>query len=219
MVNIKINVKFENSRRYVKRLLAMEGTMMTFLVLATIITILSIIFDVYLLFKNHTLHKKLKYVDEADMWHRLAITDDLTGLYNRNAYNNKMIKMKEDSAEKSYGIILFDVDNFKIINDTRGHLIGDKVLQKVAKILNKIFAESEYKVFRIGGDEFSVVAENVLEDEIIKKLLLLNNHLKNDDIQLSKGYSLVKDDVYEAFKYADEMLYADKLCKKKHLHL
>ena len=187
--------------------------MTIYLVLAIIIAILSQIFPIYLLLQNSRLRKKLKYVDEANMWHRLAITDDLTGLYNRNAYNNKIIKMNEDSTKKSYGIILFDVDNFKTINDTKGHLIGDKVLQNIAKTLREVFNSSEFEIFRIGGDEFSVITENILETEIIKKLLLLKKYIEKQEIGLSKGYSLVESDVYEAFKYADDMLYSDKLAK------
>ena len=196
-----------------------EEKMITLLVLTLIITMFLIIIILKLLLKIHILAEKSKYVDEANMWHKLAITDDLTELYNRNAYNDKFIKMKEDSKKKVYGIILFDVDNFKIINDTKGHLTGDKVLQNVAKVLKEIFIESKYAVFRIGGDEFSVIAENVSENEIIKKLTLLNRYLENDEIQLSKGYSIVKYDPYEAFKCADEMLYSDKLLKKKHLNI
>ncbi|MBP3579798.1 MAG: GGDEF domain-containing protein [Clostridia bacterium] len=188
---------------------------MTFLVLTTIITILFLIITFSLLFKIHLLYKKLKYVDEAKMWHKLAITDDLTGIYNRNAYNNKIIKMKENITKKLYGIILFDVDDFKVFNDTEGHLVGDRVLKEVAKILLEIFPEPKYRVFRIGGDEFAVISENVSENEIIKRLLVLKEHLESsDNIRLSKGYSIVDGNIDQAFKYADEMLYADKQSKK-----
>ncbi len=192
---------------------------MSFIVLTAIITILFVITTICLLFKIHRLHKKLKYVDDANMWHRLATTDDLTGIYNRNAYNNQITRMKESISQKSYGMILFDVDDFKMFNDTKGHLMGDKVLQKVAKTLLEVFPEPKYKTFRIGGDEFSVISENVSENEIIKKLLILKKQLENEsDIRLSKGYSIIKDDIDEAFKYADEMLYADKMSKKS-IHL
>lgn len=192
-----------------------ESIMTIFSVLTTSITGVLLIIILGLLLKIHSLYKKLKYVAEADMWHELAITDALTGLHNRTAYNNRIKRMKENISKKSYGIILFDVDDFKMYNDTKGHLEGDRVLKQVGKVLEEVFPRPKYRVFRIGGDEFSVVAESVSENEIIKRLIVLKSRLEGSgDIRLSKGYSIVKGNIDEAFKYADEMLYADKLSKK-----
>ena len=189
--------------------------MKTVLVLTTTIAIILIGIILKLLLKIQLLTKKIKYVDEANMWHKLAITDDLTGVYNRNAYNLYIDRNRIDKKQKSRGIILFDVDNFKTINDTQGHLVGDIVLKKVAKILTEVFSAPEYRVFRIGGDEFSVLVEGVSEMGIIERLLTLKKRLEEDgDISLSKGYSMIKDNPEEAFKYADEMLYGDKRSKK-----
>ena len=191
--------------------------MIAFLVFTTISVIL---FIISLLVKIYLLSKKLKYVDEANMWHKLAITDGLTRVYNRHAYNNLLIKMRENIIKKVYGIILFDIDDFKLFNDTKGHLAGDEILKKVAKTLLDMFPEPKYKVFRMGGDEFLVISENVSEREIIKRLLSLREILESDsDIRLSKGYSMVKDNIDEAFEYADEMLYVDKLSKNCNLHI
>jgi diguanylate cyclase (GGDEF)-like protein len=189
--------------------------MTTSLVLTTIIIILLIVI-LMLLTIIYFLNKKNKYVDEANMWHKLAITDDLTGIYNRNAYNLYVEENKANTKKESRWIILFDVDDFKIINDTKGHLAGDLVLKNVAKLLLEIFSSCQYRVFRIGGDEFLVLAENVSEDEIIEHLTLVKRRFEmNGGINLSKGYSLIKDSPEKAFRYADEMLYADKLSKKR----
>lgn len=164
----------------------------------------------------YSLNKKNKYVDEANMWHKLAITDDLTGIYNRNAYNLYIEENRANIKKETRWIILFDVDNFKIINDTKGHLAGDLVLKNVAKLLLEIFSSCSYRVYRMGGDEFLVLAENVSEDEIIERLILIKRRFeRNGEINLSKGYSLIKDNPEKAFRYADEMLYADKISKKK----
>ena len=190
--------------------------MKTLLVLTTSVAILLTVIIFILLLKNRTLAKKIKYVDDANMWHKLAVTDDLTGVSNRNAYNLYISKNRKKLKDKFRAIILFDVDDFKLVNDTQGHLAGDKILKDVAKILLEIFSYSEFTVFRIGGDEFAVLAEGVLETEIIEHLIVLNKRLSMEGkISLSKGYSLVKDNRYEeAFKFADDMLYADKLSKK-----
>lgn len=185
------------------------------LVLTTIITILLIVIILKLLFKIRVLSKNNKYVDEAYKWHELAITDDLTGIYNRNAYNLYVTKKRIDIKRKAKWIILFDIDDFKKINDTKGHLAGDAVLVNVAKTLTKVFAGPEYSLFRIGGDEFSVIIDGVSERKIIERLLTLNKSLEECvGVRLSKGYSIIKDNYEEAFKYADEMLYADKRSKK-----
>ena len=180
----------------------------------TIIVIILSVFIFYLLIKNYQLYKKLKYVDEANMWHRLAMTDGLTGIYNRNAYDLQIAEIIKNENIKTKSIILFDVDDFKMINDTKGHLEGDKVLKGVAKILLEIFPEPKYLVFRIGGDEFSVLSCNVSENEIIKRLILLKKRLElGGEIRLSKGYSIIENNPEEAFRNADEMLYADKASK------
>jgi GGDEF domain-containing protein len=73
----------------------------------------------------------------------------------------------------------------------------------------------QYRVFRIGGDEFAVLSEGVSEKRVIERLLALKKRLgENGDISLSKGYSMIKDNPEKAFKYADDMLYADKLSRK-----
>ncbi|MCK4422459.1 MAG: diguanylate cyclase, partial [Candidatus Omnitrophica bacterium] len=89
---------------------------------------------------------------------KLAIEDKLTGLYNRH-YFNKVMK-KELERVKRYGgllsLILIDIDHFKRVNDSFGHVTGDIVLKK----LSRIFKDSARKidvVFRYGGEEFAVV--------------------------------------------------------------
>ncbi len=189
--------------------------MKSFMMLTTIILLILIVIILNLLYKIRVLNKKNKYVDEANMWHRLAVTDDLTGLYNRNAYNLHINKSGNDNKDNIRGIILFDVDNFKMINDTKGHLAGDVVLKNVAKILLDVFPEPQCKVFRIGGDEFSVLTESISEKEIINFLIILEKRLNLEgNTSLSKGYSIIEDNAEEAFKYADDMLYTDKLAKK-----
>ena len=187
--------------------------LLSLLTTGIIILLLFIIF--WLLAKIHILTKQNKYADEANMWHKLAITDSLTGLYNRNAYNLYFEKNKNNSKTDMIGIILFDVDDFKIINDTKGHKAGDEVLKTVSAILLDVFCDPRFKVFRIGGDEFSVLTESVSESEIIKHLIALKKRLDTtQNIKLSKGYSIIETSFEESFQFADEMLYADKLSKK-----
>lgn len=164
---------------------------------------------------NYKLVFRLRKNSEAEIWHTMAFTDDLTGLQNRAAYNKQIIKIEEESKDGQYCIILFDIDHFKEINDTKGHLAGDDVLKFVAKMLLGIFREPVYNVYRIGGDEFAVIGKNTTETQLIQALILVECESKiYDGLRLSKGYSFVCEQVETAFAIADEMLYADKLSKK-----
>ncbi len=174
------------------------------------------------LYKNAKVHKNNANFSEIKKWYHIAMTDDLTKLHNRAAYTRHIERIKEKGIKHSspLGIILFDIDDFKNINDSKGHIAGDEALQTVAKMLMKVFSGKNCDVYRIGGDEFAVVAEKTAEDEIINMMLELRHKEANSDIRLSKGYSLIteKKSFKEAFAEADEMLYADKLAKNvKHM--
>ena len=188
----------------------------TLLVLAIFANLLFLLIIVELLHKNYELRKRAKNFDDVKLWHTLAFKDDLTGLYNRNAYSRHADEIEKLDTTKGYAIMLFDVDNFKKINDTKGHLEGDAVLRCVAKMLFSVFSSHIYTVYRIGGDEFAVIAENTTEKQIISTLLRLSKDMeKSGDVRLSKGYSMIQGSVKNAFKNADDMLYADKESKKQ----
>ncbi|MEJ2656045.1 MAG: GGDEF domain-containing protein, partial [Desulfobacterales bacterium] len=95
--------------------------------------------------------KKVAYFQKA------ATKDGLTGLFNRSAFDiriNDALKMFSEQGEP-VSLILFDVDNFKWINDTLGHIAGDKVLKIVADCLRDAFRKNDF-IARYGGDEFAV---------------------------------------------------------------
>lgn len=153
---------------------------------------------------------------ELEKWHSLAMTDELTKLNNRTAYNKKIRELERD-LKNEHGLMLFDIDDFKEINDSYGHLTGDKTLQTIALMLEDVFWEEHFSVYRIGGDEFAVLGESVTEQEVIDKLLSLRRiEQSQGKLRLSKGYSMIKENNSwkEAFFRADEMLYADKATRK-----
>ena len=90
--------------------------------------------------------------------HIQALKDGLTGLYNRMAYDERVIQ--EHARWKRYGtplsLLLWDIDQFKVINDTYGHQAGDKVLQSVARLLESLVRETDF-VARYGGEEFVIL--------------------------------------------------------------
>lgn len=110
--------------------------------------------------------------------------DPLTGLLNRSAFDSLRHLLACDSSPVT--LLLIDVDKFKAINDTFGHEVGDKTLQRVAELLRHSF-RSDDMCIRIGGDEFAVVMQddtNMLEQRIKSKIEFINHKLKNPDNSL-----------------------------------
>lgn len=95
-----------------------------------------------------------------------AEQDGLTGLYNAMTARNKIdeVLCAPQSMEESHIFILFDLDDFKLINDTFGHVYGDKVLKDTAAELKERFRSSDI-IGRIGGDEFAIMVCNVRSDK------------------------------------------------------
>lgn len=88
---------------------------------------------------------------------RLAVTDGLTGLLNRRATFSRLATIARDAAarNRSYGLMILDIDRFKLINDTHGHAAGDLVLTEVARRLGANMRDGDL-LGRIGGEEFLV---------------------------------------------------------------
>ena len=99
-----------------------------------------------------TLLSVLYFIYCNEMWNQL---DALTGLLNQNSYLNRTVEM-----DRSGGVlVVFDVDDFKQINDRYGHLQGDLCLAEIAACLKKAYARCGY-CYRIGGDEFCVLLKD-----------------------------------------------------------
>ncbi|MCT4631179.1 MAG: sensor domain-containing diguanylate cyclase [Firmicutes bacterium] len=95
----------------------------------------------------------------------MSITDDLTGLFNRKYIENYLNLLIKKGKENSFQIAFIDIDEFKLINDSFGHLVGDEVLIKVSEILTKFLSKD--KIGRYGGDEFLVVSQRKYSEFII----------------------------------------------------
>lgn len=87
---------------------------------------------------------------------RHAHYDELTGLLNRRNFND-ILQKKFDLGDKTGYLIMMDVDNFKLINDKKGHLVGDDVLKHLGGILNNYFNDGSNMISRWGGDEFIII--------------------------------------------------------------
>lgn len=148
--------------------------------------------------------------------------DALTELLNRR-YFDKVLNIYE-TGNNDFALIIVDVDIFKEVNDTYGHAVGDKILQKVANTLKHSFRSIDY-ICRIGGDEFAIVMVEMKSElgyTIQEKIAYCNEVLSNptDDlppVSLSVGVAFAdRENPNESiFKDADKALYYTKEHGKK----
>jgi diguanylate cyclase (GGDEF)-like protein len=97
-------------------------------------------------------------LESEKSYRELSITDELTGLFNQRHFFH-CVKAEIDRSKryaKSLSLILLDVDDFKIFNDTYGHLDGDKVLKEIGRIIHSVIRSAD-SAFRYGGEEFVVI--------------------------------------------------------------
>ena len=158
-------------------------------------------------------------------------TDLLTGIYNKMTYQEKCGELLTQETEKNHSLWIIDIDNFKNVNDTMGHAVGDQVIVGVAHILKNNFTENGF-AGRIGGDEFSVII--TLPDKIKpctesyeKYILGYYEKVKKDveafgktigyNVTLSVGTSCENSPSEELFKLADKAVYHSKNSGKDQL--
>ncbi len=104
--------------------------------------------------------KRIQYIDSRELL-KLSYTDSLTGSCNRAKFDQELTEWMEYSNRYkiSLSLVIFDLDNFKMINDRFGHLSGDKVMQEIASIIRAVIRKQD--VFaRWGGDEFAILLPN-----------------------------------------------------------
>ena len=98
-----------------------------------------------------------------------SITDPLTGAYNRLYVTSEIQKYCQSlKYNLSYACILIDIDYFKTINDTYGHIVGDRLLIEMVKLIKGFFRTSDL-VARIGGDEFLIFIKDIYDQEIVRE--------------------------------------------------
>jgi diguanylate cyclase (GGDEF)-like protein len=121
---------------------------------------------------------------------RSAITDSLTGVYNTRFFHE--ILGRETARAERYNtplsLLMIDIDTFKLVNDTFGHVVGNKVLTQIAKTLENTVRNTDF-VFRCGGDEFGVVLPGTDMEGAMKVAEKILNRVENGEILSSLGYS------------------------------
>jgi diguanylate cyclase (GGDEF)-like protein len=176
--------------------------------------------------KIQELNIKLKKLSEIDV---------LTGVYNRRFFDEyyeiektKVLHQPEYKQEEKYkmnfGIAILDIDNFKKVNDTYGHMVGDNVLKQFVQII-KTLVHSNDIVCRYGGEEFVIIFTRTsrertittiekIREEVEKHQFLFNEEIKDAHVTVSIGFAAFDDDCGQdknnILMIADERLYKAK---------
>ena len=151
----------------------------------------------------------------AEIMEELAYKDGLTGMLNRLAFNREIESLKTDST-----LIMLDMNYLKRVNDEMGHDVGDMYITKIADLMHESFCHGE-KCFRIGGDEFFVLADykstDPLYGESLKRMKELVDEFNSSSertipLSIAHGYAefVTGSDIEEYIRLADQRMYEMK---------
>lgn len=169
--------------------------------------------------------EKIKEGQKADFYKEMAVTDTMTGVYNRSAFEEWE---HETSDYEGYAIVTFDLNNLKWCNDNLGHAAGDAYIQASVRIIKEIFGRHG-KCYRIGGDEFCTVINQKSKkfdiERHVKQLRELEKYaeeelgIKGLNVQIACGYAeydIKTDKNFEDTRSrADKRMYESKRILKR----
>lgn len=152
---------------------------------------------------------------------RKALTDAVTGLYNRNYWEQIISEVTLHPRTQNFSLILIDVDNLKEINDTYGHTAGDKVIEIVGQAIKKCIRKEDAGL-RYGGDEFIILLFNQDKKAAYRVVERIRREIsklaagQGMNIQISAGVAYYDSlrNMGDIIKMADRNLYKEKRVKK-----
>ena len=169
------------------------------------------------------------YYRISEQMRTLSVTDSLTGLFNRRYFDDRLFEELQRATRYDYifSLAIFDIDDFKLFNDTEGHLAGDEVLKAIANISRESLRSIDI-IARFGGEEFSIIMPQTDRDEAflvterlrknIKELMPLRwKNFPRDKITVSIGVAMFPEDGKDAktlIRSADMALYKAKMSGK-----
>lgn len=170
--------------------------------------------------RDDDVRKENEHNRALTMANEMARRDGLTGTRNITAYHEyekELQKKIDDKINEPFGIVMCDVNDLKLVNDTQGHKAGDELIKEACKLICRTFAHSP--VFRVGGDEFAVV---MMDKDFNDRENILNTFRKHieENIRIGQGpviasgiseYKLNTDKtVEEIYQRADRRMYENK---------
>jgi len=184
---------------------------------------LYVLIEVILLLKQYLAN--FHTMIETNTLKTMAYTDMLTGLGNRNAYEERRKALSDRKTRPALSCIVADVTGLKLINDAHGHSAGDTALIETAEAIRKVLPEGG-ECFRTGGDEFIILIESSdfgvlntvvdnLQAEVAERARTRTLPLL---LAIGKGvYQLYDDNVTDFIRRVDSLMYADKYIQKQKL--
>lgn len=178
---------------------------------------------------RHLIAQSANRISELE---KICNTDELTELLNRRGFLSALEK-ELDRTNRGYSkgglLIMIDLDNFKLINDKFGHMVGDKALRLVAQTLKGDIRKMDFAA-RLGGDEFILLFSDTKSQEalhraerLIRKLNNLSFFKENQEIQVRASLGFVEyqkgDALEDIFKKADRQMYQDKNNRKTEVNI
>jgi diguanylate cyclase (GGDEF)-like protein len=187
---------------------------------------LIILFGGYLTYEKVLINRlRLELAEKQShsvLWRDLALVDPLTGLYNRR-YSERRLKEEISRAERrgyALTLVLFDLNDFKQINDRFGHPVGDLVLKEFADRLGKAVRVADLAA-RLGGDEFMLLLTECDSSQVpvmLRRLEAIQVEAERETIpvRFSVGWKEYEpgEGAQDMFSAADKALYSDKQAKK-----
>ncbi len=153
-----------------------------------------------------------------------SLRDGMTGLYNRRFLEEFIDKVMNQATRnnETYSVLMLDVDFFKMVNDTYGHDVGDKVIVEIGKVLNGNIREADLAI-RYGGEEFVVMLHNATEEGTLKVANQIHQAFGSLEFDVGHGETMKKtlsigiakfpndgDTIWKCIKFADTALYVAK---------
>ena len=170
---------------------------------------------------DEEVRKEEEQLRELTSQREFARKDELTGVKNKNAYKefeeSMQRKIASGTAISPFAIIVCDINNLKIINDTAGHKVGDEYIIEASKLICETFTHSP--VYRIGGDEFVVVlnaGDYINREKLLKQIraVVIKNIGKKEGVVIATGiadYDSINDKTLsDVFERADAKMYENK---------
>lgn len=165
----------------------------------------------------------LKHALKFSELNAMVFKDHLTNIGNRAYYDESLERsiLQSSRSHQGLSLIVLDINNFKIINDSYGHLKGDQVLQHFAGVLIKSIRTSDM-VFRLGGDEFAVILQPGDHTSVNKVVARLSEEIRNNSFLTELNFSSsigfshwqMGLNANELFAIADQNLYLNKASNK-----
>ena len=151
---------------------------------------------------------------------RLAVTDALTGIYNRHGFDEQVEQYMRQNPQKHCVVAMLDIDDFKLVNDVYGHAAGDGALKKLAESMKQYFSK-DVILGRNGGDEFSIFMPDCTVVDVKPFLKKFTEETRNfyckgeaHTFTISLGfaeYPVFADDCSQLMSCADKALYEVKM--------